>query len=116
MNDEVRRYVKAVSGQRRALFEELERLIKSIYPNAEVVMSYRIPTYRAKSGWVGLGYWKDGISLYTDGPEHVAEFKAKYPMIKTGKGSINLKVTDAVPAAALKKVIRHAMERPASNR
>jgi len=35
-----------------------------------------------------------------------------YPSIKTGKGSINFKVTDVVPMAALKKVIRHAMEQP----
>ncbi|MGQ0569356.1 MAG: DUF1801 domain-containing protein [Armatimonadota bacterium] len=84
----------------------------SLYPNAEVVMSYQVPTYRAKSGWVALGYWKDGVSLYTNGPHHIAEFKAKCPAIKTGKGSINFKVTDSVPVAALKKVIKHAIEHP----
>jgi uncharacterized protein YdhG (YjbR/CyaY superfamily) len=112
MNKDVHRYVDAVSRDRKALFHELHGLIMGLYPNAKVVMSYQVPTYRAKTGWVALGYWKNGVSLYTNGLHHIAEFKASYPAIKTGKGSINFKVSDAVPAAALKRVIRHAMEHP----
>jgi uncharacterized protein YdhG (YjbR/CyaY superfamily) len=112
MNRDVRRYVDSVPTDRRPLFDELQSLILGMYPNAEVVISYQIPTYRAKSGWVGLGYWKEGVSLYTNGPHHIAEFQAKYPGIKTGKGSINLKTSDRVPLAALKKVVRHAIEHP----
>lgn len=112
---DVQRYVNAVPKDRKPLFDKLQALILSRYPNAEVVMSYQIPTYRAKSGWVGLGYWRDGVSLYTNGPSHIAEFKAKYPAIKTGKGSINLKVTDEVPVTALKKVIKHAIENAPTN-
>ena len=112
MNKEVQLYVDAVPDERKPLFDRLHALIMGLYPNAEVVMSYRIPTYRAKSGWVALGSWKDGVSLYTNGAHHIAEFKAKYPAIKTGKGSINFKITDVVPVAALKRVIRHAIEQP----
>jgi hypothetical protein len=52
---------------------------------------------------VALGYWKGGVSVCTNDPHHVAEFKAEYPEIKTGKGSINFKLTDEVRAAALNK-------------
>ena len=110
MNEEVQRYVDAVTDERRLLFDKLHALIMGLYPDAEVVMWYRIPTYRAKSAWVGLGYYKDGVSLYTNGPHHLAEFKAEYPGIKTGKGSINLKVTAAIPVLALQKVITHTIE------
>ncbi len=102
MNKEIQRYVDAVPEDRKLLFDQLHALIMGLYPNAEVVMWYQIPTYRAKSGWVALGYWKNGVSLYTNGPHHIAEFKAKYPAIKTGKGSINFKVADVVPVATLK--------------
>ena len=111
MNKEVQRYVDAVSDDRRRLFDKLHALIMGLYPDAEVVIAYEVPMYRAKSGRVGLGYWKKGVSLYTSA-RHSAEFRAKYPAIKTGKGSINFKVTDVVPVAALKKVIRYAIEHP----
>ena len=129
MNRDVQRYIeaarhpagrssarsqRATPKERRQLFEKLQALIVDLYPHAEVVISYQIPTYKAKSGWAALGYWRDGVSLYTNGPQHIEEFKAKYPAIKTGKGSINLRVTDPVPVAALKGVIRHAIERPGS--
>lgn len=110
MNKDVQRYVDAVPEDRKSLFEKLHAVIMDLYPNAVVVISYQIPTYRAKSGWVALGYWESGVSLYTNGPDHIAEFKEKYPAIKSGKGSINFRVSDVVPVPALKKVIRHAIE------
>lgn len=54
--------------------------------------------------------YKEGVSLYTNSPKHIAGFKTEYPAIKTGKASINFKVKDVVPEAALKRVIEHAVE------
>ncbi len=109
MNTDVQRYTNAAPEEQKSLFNRLQALILGLYPKADVLISYQIPTYKAKSGWVGLGYWKNGVSLYTNGPQHIAEFKAKYPAIKTGKGSINFKLADVVPVAAVKKVVKHAM-------
>jgi len=110
MYKDVQSYINAVPEDRRPLFDQLQALIFELYPNVDVVISYQIPTYKAKSGWVGLGYWKKGVSLYTNGPHHIADFKARHPEIKTGKASINFKVTDPIPLDALKKVIQHAIE------
>jgi uncharacterized protein YdhG (YjbR/CyaY superfamily) len=105
MNKEVQRYLKAIPEDRKPLFDKLQALILSLYPDAESMIWYGILTYRAKSGWVALANQKHYISLYTNGAHHIAEFKAKYPVIKTGKGCINFKVTDPFPVAAIKKVI-----------
>jgi uncharacterized protein YdhG (YjbR/CyaY superfamily) len=110
----VRNLVEAVSGERRSLYGELHRLIMGMYPDAEIFISYGVPTYKAKSGRVGLGYWKEGVSFYPFGGSYLDEFKANYPAIKTSKGSINFKVSDKVPVAALKQVIRHAIEYPSA--
>ncbi len=112
MNEGVQRYIDAVQDERRSLFDMLQALILRLYPDAEVVLSYQVPTYKVKRGWVALGYWRQGVSLYTNGPHNIAEFKAQHPAIKTGKGSINFKVKDVVPVAALERVIRHAVEQP----
>ena len=112
MNKDVERFVEAVSDDRRALYDKLHSLIMSMYPGAEVVISYGIPTYKVKDGRVGLGYWKQGVSLYPFGGDRLEEFRAKYPDIKTGKGTINFKLSDKVPVPALKKVIKQAIENP----
>ncbi|MGH2620033.1 MAG: iron chaperone [Anaerolineales bacterium] len=112
MNEEVQRFVDAVSDERRSLYDKLHALIMGMYPSAEVVISYGIPTYKAKSGRVGLGFWKGGVSLYTYGAHHLEGFREKYPAIKTSTGTINFKLSDAVPEAALRQVIKHSIEHP----
>ena len=113
MNKEVERFVAAVSDERRALYDKLHSLIMTMYPRAEVVISYGIPTYKAKEGRVGLGLWKGGVTLHTFGARHlVAEFAAKYPAYKTTTAGINFKTSDGVPIAAVKKVIKLAIEGP----
>jgi uncharacterized protein YdhG (YjbR/CyaY superfamily) len=61
---------------------------------------------------VALGYWKGGVSLYTNSPDHIAAFRAKHPAIKTNKASLNFKIEDEIPVEDLKQVIIHAIERP----
>jgi uncharacterized protein YdhG (YjbR/CyaY superfamily) len=108
----VRKYVQAVSDERRSLFDDLEQLILDMYPDAEVAIAYGVPTYGTKPARVGLGYWKQGVSFYPYSGSALGEFRQKYPTIKTTKGSINFRLSDKVPVGALKKIIRHAMERP----
>ncbi len=115
MNEDVRQYIDAVP-EGKSHFERLHDLIMALYPDAEIGMSCQIPTYQTESGWVALGYWKNGVSLYTGNPEHIAEFKDSYPGIKADKNSINLKVTDEIPVTALRQVIQLAIEHPATTR
>ena len=108
----VRKFVNAVSGERRALYDALEGLILALYPDARIGISYGVPTYWAKSGRVGLAYWSGGVSFYPFGGDYLDEFRAAHPTIKTSKGTINFKVAEKVPVAALKKLIRQAIEHP----
>lgn len=110
MDKEVQQYVEAVPEERKPLFDKLHTLILGLYPDAEIVMSYKIPTYKAKSGWVALANQKQYVSLYTNDENYIAAFKSKHPSIKTGKACINFKESDPVPLADLKKVIKHAIE------
>jgi uncharacterized protein YdhG (YjbR/CyaY superfamily) len=112
MNEEARQYIDAVP-EGKAHFEQLHALIMALYPDAVIGMSYQMPTYKAKSGWVAVGYWKKGVSLYTNGSEYVKKFIDKHPAFNTDGGSINFKVTDAIPVPDIKKIIRHAFENPA---
>ncbi len=110
MNDEVQRYIDAVTDSRRALMERLQAIILALYPQATVKLWYRIPAYHLPTGWVALGYWKQGVSLYTNGPAHLAAFKAAHPKKRLRKGSINFSINAPLPEDDIRIVITHAME------
>ena len=112
MNREVQLYIDTVTDERNQLFLKLQGIILRLYPKAEMCISYKIPKYKVDAGWVSLGYWKGGVSLYTNGQHHIAAFKEQHPEITTGVGSIKFKVTDSIPEKHLEQVIKHAIEHP----
>lgn len=112
MNEAVERYFAELPRERRAVVQRLHALVLELYPHAEVDFSYSMPTYRVDEGWVSLANQKRYVSLYTCGEQHLAEFRKRHPRIKTGKGCINLKPDAELPEAALRQVIRHAIDHP----
>jgi uncharacterized protein YdhG (YjbR/CyaY superfamily) len=111
MKSEVRDYIIQVSDERRELFLKLQSLIYNLYPKAEAKISYKIVKYVLPSGWVFLGYWKQGVSLYTGYITELPVFAAKHPQIKTGKGSIKLKMTDDIPWEDIIVIIKNCFGR-----
>jgi uncharacterized protein YdhG (YjbR/CyaY superfamily) len=111
MKKDIQPYVKTGSTQQRKLFARLEAIILDLYPRAEIGIAYGVPTYGSKPGRVGLGYWKDGVSFFPYSGSALGEFRKSNPSIRTSKGTINFRTGDKIPVAALKKVIRAAMER-----
>jgi uncharacterized protein YdhG (YjbR/CyaY superfamily) len=110
VNKEVQDYIDSIPEERKPLFNKLKALILELYPDAEVKMWYKMPTFKAKSGWVALANQKYYVSLYTNSADHIRSFKSKYPKTKTGTACINFKLRDPVPEDAVKEVIKHAME------
>ena len=107
---DLKTYLAQIPEERKPRFENLRKLIISLYPQAEESMRYKMPTYEYGEGWVALANQKSYISLYTCSAEHITDFKARHPKIKTGKGCINFKNSDEIPEQDLKAVIKNAME------
>ena len=103
-------YVAEIPEARRGRVMAIIDLILSLYPDATASMRYRTPTFETESGWVSVANQKSYISLYTCAEVHIAEFKAKHPEIKTGKGCINFRDSDDIPLEDLRSVISSAME------
>jgi len=109
MNKEVQDYINKVTDERRDFLLKLKDFILKLYPAAEDKISFRIIIFKHGKGWVGLGYGKQGATVYTQVISRIAQFHAKYPKIKTGKGCINFKLTDDIPWEELEDVIHVAM-------
>jgi uncharacterized protein YdhG (YjbR/CyaY superfamily) len=97
------------SPSRRGLYSIACRLcILDLYPEAEVYISYQMPTYKVGKARVYLGLWKSGVSLHA---VSVETFTERHPSIKTGRGSLNFKVTDELPDADIRDVVKQAISR-----
>jgi Domain of unknown function (DU1801) len=95
MDEAVRRYCDEMDSDSRPVFDRLHRLVMTMCPDAEVVISYGMPTYRIGRRRLNLGAWKHGLSLYVS-PNRDGGFSARHPELAAGKGTIKLRPGDAV--------------------
>lgn len=112
MDDAVRDYIDAIAPEHRPLFDRLHRLILEVHPDAAVVLSYQIPTYKVDSRRIYVSVWKHGVSIYGWEQGRDAGFTARHPELRTSKGTIQLR-----PAAAagisddeLRDLVRAALD------
>ncbi|WP_198406869.1 DUF1801 domain-containing protein [Nocardia terpenica] len=89
MDEAVRRYRDEIAGPHQPLFDRLHRLILTTCPDAEVALSYGMPTYRVGTRRLNLGAWKHGLSLYVS-PHRDGGFSTRHPELAAGKGTIKL--------------------------
>jgi uncharacterized protein YdhG (YjbR/CyaY superfamily) len=94
-DDAVKTYIDAIAPAHRALFDRLDRLVRRLHPEADLVLSYKMPTYRVGARRLHVGAWKHGISLYGWPQEKGAKFSARHPETRTSKGTIRLRPEDA---------------------
>jgi uncharacterized protein YdhG (YjbR/CyaY superfamily) len=78
-----------------ALFDRLHRLVLEAHPDAEVVLSYKMPTYKVGRHRLYVGVWKHGVSIYGLQQGRDAGFITRHPQLKTSKGTIQLRPDDA---------------------
>ena len=58
MDEAVRSYIDAVDPAYRPLFDRVHELIMAAHPEATVVLSYRIPTYKVGKRRLFVGAWQ----------------------------------------------------------
>jgi uncharacterized protein YdhG (YjbR/CyaY superfamily) len=112
MNDAVRDYIEAIPPEHRPLFDRLHRLVLETHPDATVVLSYQIPTYKVGRNRLFIGVWKHGVSIYGWRQGRDAGFTARHPELKTGKGTIQLRSDTAagIPDDELRELVRSALD------
>jgi uncharacterized protein YdhG (YjbR/CyaY superfamily) len=95
MDEAVQAYIDDISPDHRPLFERLHRLILAAHPDATLVISYQIPTYKVGRRRLYVGAWKHGLSIYGWQGDRDAGFSARHAELKTSKGTIRLRPADA---------------------
>jgi hypothetical protein len=90
MAPEARAYIEAIDPRHRPLFDRVHDLVLGEFPTAEIVFSYKMPTFLVGKRRLYLGAWQHGISIYGVTPERDGGFGARHPGLRTGKGTLRL--------------------------
>ena len=111
MDEAVRAYIDAIPAEHRPLFDRLHGLVLGVYPEVEVVLSYKIPTYKVGKNRLYVGAWRHGISLYGWKGDRDSGFTQRHPGLVTSKGTIQLRPADAeaISDDELRDLVRAAL-------
>jgi uncharacterized protein YdhG (YjbR/CyaY superfamily) len=111
MDDAVRAYIDGIDAGHRPLFDRFHRLIIDELPEADVVLSYKIPCYKVGRRLLYVGVWKHGVSLYGWPQGREADFTARHPGLRTSKGTLRVRPQDAadISDGELRGLIRAAL-------
>lgn len=112
VNQAVLGYIDGIAAEHRPLFDRFHRLILAVHPDAVVVLSCGIPTYKVGNRRLYVGAWKHGLSIYGWQQGRDDAFTARHPALKTSKGTLQLRPEDAaaIPDDELTGLIRAALD------
>jgi hypothetical protein len=110
MDEAVRGYRDEIAREYRPMFDRLHRLIVDTRPDAELVLSYGMPTYRIGRRRFNVAVWDRGLSLYVS-PRRDGGFSERHPELAAGKGTIKLRPEDAerIPDEEFRDLVRAAL-------
>jgi uncharacterized protein YdhG (YjbR/CyaY superfamily) len=110
MDEGVRRYRDEMDSEFRPVFDRVHELVVATCPDAELVLSYGMPTYRVGRRRLNVGVWKHGLSLYVS-PNRDGGFSERHPELASGKGTIKVRPGDVarIPDAEWQDLVRAAL-------
>jgi uncharacterized protein YdhG (YjbR/CyaY superfamily) len=100
-------YIGSQPEAARPVLQQVRGAIRKAVPQAEEVISYKIPTYKLNGGAVlYFAGWKGHYSLYPASPEIVAECKDDLASYQVEKGTIRFPLDEPVPVKLIERIAK----------
>ncbi len=99
-------YLAGLAERERAVLEDLRQVIRSAAPQAEEVISYRIPLYKHQGHLVGFAAFKNHCSLFVTDSEVPKRFAKDLGPYEVKHTTIHFSVDNPLPAALVKKIVK----------
>jgi len=103
-------YLAIQPPESRKALEKLRRIILSVAPDAEEVISYAMPAFKYHGMLVGFAGWKNHSGFYPWNSRTVNEFKDELKGYTTSKGAIQFPLEKPIPVALVKKIVKARMK------
>jgi uncharacterized protein YdhG (YjbR/CyaY superfamily) len=98
-------YIAGFPDEIRTALQELREVIKRAAPNAEEIISYRMPAYRQKEVLVYFAAFKDHVSLFPTS-SGVAAFSQELSGYRCSKGTIQFPLNCPLPLDLISRIVR----------
>lgn len=105
MNSDINKYISRFPLQTQNLLEELRETIKEVAPEAEEIISYKMPAFKLQGILVWYGGHTNHIGFYPR-VSAIEKFKKELAGYKTSKGAIQFPVNKPLPIALIKKIVK----------
>ena len=104
-------YIASQSEAVQGVLELVRSAIRKAVPNAEELISYKIPTYKLRGGPViYFAGWKQHYSLYPATNHIVATFKDDLAVYEVKKGTIRFPLSQPVPVKLIERIAKMRAE------
>ena len=103
-------YLAMQSEPVRNALEHLRKVIKSVAPDAEEVISYGMPAFKQYRVLVGFAAFKDHCSFFPWGAETIERFKEELAGFSLSKGTIRFTTDKPLPDELVKKIVQAKMK------
>lgn len=111
-SQDVDTYIANSVSEARPILLELREIIKSTIPEAEEGISWNVPIYKYHGILAGLATYKQHVSLGFGAAGLQDKERALFEKegYKTGKGTVQIRFDQKVPAAMIKQVLKRQAE------
>lgn len=103
----VDQYIAAQPKPTQTVLGRVRQTIREALPEAEEVISYKIPAYKLQGGIVlYVAGWKRHYSLYPVGPRLAAAFGKELAPYLAGKGTVRFSLSGEVPVKLIERIAK----------
>jgi uncharacterized protein YdhG (YjbR/CyaY superfamily) len=102
-------YIAAFPLETQKLLEQVRQAIREIAPDAQETISYAMPAFKLNGNLVYFAAYKHHIGFYATPTGHEA-FKDELSKYKTGKGSVQFPLNQAMPLDLIKRIVAFRVE------
>jgi uncharacterized protein YdhG (YjbR/CyaY superfamily) len=99
-------YMANVPPKFRSSLQRLRRAIRATAPEAEEVISYRVPAYRQNGMLVYFAAFKDHCSFFPGSAEVRERFSEELKPFAGGKGTFRFTPEHPIPLPLIRRIVR----------
>ena len=99
-------YLSVLSGYERNELQRIRNIIKSIIPDINERISYKICVFSVKKDLVGFASQKNHLSFYTMSPQLIKKMTDDIHGLKLYRATIHFTPQDPLPKQLIQKIIK----------
>jgi uncharacterized protein YdhG (YjbR/CyaY superfamily) len=102
-------YIAMYPENVQTILEKLRQTIREAAPEAEEVISYKIPTYKLNGYLVHFGAFEGHIGFFPTSSGRLA-FKKELSKYKGGIGTVQFPLDKPIPYGLVRKIVRYKVK------